>query len=543
MAFDLLDEQWVPVVDEDGNPREVGLARLLLEAHTLRWIDGEAPVVTAAVYRLLLALAHRVYGPRSGREWERLWDADGFPEADWLKYREDFGDRFDLFGPRPFLQCPTLPAEKMGSAAQLILSRAVGNNATLFDHTTSRDVVELEPSVAARWLVTTQAFDSGGLKTPYRSDKSSERGLCNYFGTMVVEGATLKETLLLNMPVYAPARGLPNPTRPDDCPQWELAEPPKPDPDKEGRPPRGWTDLLTWPARRILLREAERDGRSLVDGVVITPGTRLRTELAEAELMAAFRQPRMAKVKKNVVPDGPKLPVVLEEPRGVWRHCRELLLPAPPGNPRQRPRVLEHIAERAPDGQVYSLRVFGQQLDPKGGAVHTWLQEAIPAPVALLRVNEADERLEQLLGYAVGLADDVGSALEWAEKLYDEALGADRAHAKRRSPLGQWYWPALSAPFDEVLRELGTALDDARRQGKVSQRALFAPFEHWREVVRGAAQQAMRTWAWKLPRESGRQVFAVAEAESSFQRRVTYLFRDYGTDLDRCRDFDEDTDD
>ncbi|WP_307845767.1 type I-E CRISPR-associated protein Cse1/CasA [Saccharomonospora sp. NB11] len=543
MTFDLLDEQWVPVVDRDGRPREVSLAEALLQAHTLRWVEGEAPVVTAAMYRLLLALAHRAFGPASNREWHALWSADRFPEQAWQAYREKFNDRFDLFGPRPFLQCSALPAEKMGTPAQLVLNRAVGNNATLFDHTTSDDVVELDPAVAARWLVTVQAFDTGGLKTPYRTDKSSERGLCNYFGTVVVEGATLKETLLLNMPVYCPGRGVPVPTRPNDCPQWELDQPPGPEPDKEGRAPRGWTDLLTWPTRRILLREADRGGRSVVDGVVITPGTRLRTELAEAELMAAFRQPRLVKSKKGMVPTGPKLPVQLEEQRGVWRYCRELLLPAPPGNLRQRPKVLDHVADRAPEEQVYSLRVFGQQLDQKGGAVHTWLQETVPAPVALLRVNDVDERVEQLLGFAVGLADDVGSALERAEKIYDEALRREQGSAKRRSPMPQWYWPRLSVPFSEVLRELGTVLDAGLREGEVSEPALFAPFERWRETVRDAAKQAIHTWAWKLPRESGRQVFALAEAEAAFQRRMTYLCRDYDIDVNRCRDFDEDTDD
>ncbi len=542
MAFDLLDEHWVPVVGEDRNPEEVGLAEAFTRAHELRWVEGEAPVVTAAVYRLLLALAHRVYGPDSGKSWHALWDAPCFPDGPLLEYRSRFFDRFDLFGARPFLQCPGLPREKMGSAAQLVLNRSVGNNATLFDQTTAGDRPELDAAVAARWLVTVHAFDPGGLKTPYRSDKSSERALCNFFGTVVVEGATLKDTLLLNMPVYAPGRGKPNPTRPDDCPQWELDTPPSPEPDKERRPPRGWTDLLTWPSRRILLQESRHNGRSTVNGVVITPGTRLRTELADAELMAAFRQ-RMTKTKHGLFPAGPKYPVVLEELRGVWRHCRELLLPAPPANPRQRPRVLDHVAEYAPDDEVYSLRVFGQQLDPKGGAVQTWFQETVPAPVALLRVNDTDDRVEQLLGYAVGLADDIGAALQWLERLYDEALAAERAHARRRSTLSQWYWPELPAPFGTVLRDLGVVLQNAQTAGSVSQAALFAPFEWWKETVRRVANAAVRTWAGQLPRESGRQLWALADAESRFQSRLGGLCRDYDIDLDRCRDEDEDNGD
>ncbi|MCZ9341096.1 type I-E CRISPR-associated protein Cse1/CasA, partial [Streptomyces sp. TRM76130] len=86
-----------------------------------------------------------------------------------------------------------------GSTAKLVAHRATGSNRTLFDHTTADQRPLLQPAEAARWLVTTQAYDTSGTKQPYRTERSAEGGLGNRFGCVLVEGASLHETLLLNM--------------------------------------------------------------------------------------------------------------------------------------------------------------------------------------------------------------------------------------------------------------------------------------------------------------------------------------------------------
>ncbi|MCZ9339614.1 type I-E CRISPR-associated protein Cse1/CasA, partial [Streptomyces sp. TRM76130] len=70
-------------------------------------------------------------------------------------------------------------------------------------------------------------------------------------GCVLVEGASLHETLLLNMQLYQPEAELPPRTTAQDRPVWEASQPPNPEPD--ARAPLGWTDLLSWPSRRILL--------------------------------------------------------------------------------------------------------------------------------------------------------------------------------------------------------------------------------------------------------------------------------------------------
>ncbi|MHA6802944.1 type I-E CRISPR-associated protein Cse1/CasA [Salinifilum ghardaiensis] len=532
-TFDLLTEPWLPVVTCDGKTDEVSLREAFTRAHELRWLEGESPVVTAALHRMLLAFAHRCYGPKDDAAWERLWKASSLHENEqdeqaFEEYVERFSDRFDLFHPeRPFMQAPGLREKAPGSVSQLLPHRATGNNATLFDHTTSDEHVAISPAQAARWLVTLQAFDAGGMKTPYRTDKSSEAGLANRFATTLVEGSTLHETLVLNMPLYHPDAGYPEPSFPEDCPVWELDDPPGPEPDQQGRAPYGWTDVLTWPSRRVLLHPTRTEQGLRVDGAVITPGTRLRTELPKSELMAAFRY-RTKKRGKNIVKEGPAQPVVLEELRGVWRHARELLLGDGEDAHRERPRTLAHLAERAGDEllsreSVYTLRVFGQQLNSQGGAVHAWQQETLPAPVALLRADPRNDAVGELLGLAVGLADDVGDALKRLERDCTAALSGENPSQRRL--LAQWYWPRLSEPFADLLRASGRALNlDDRGQ---RQRALFDALDQWREDVRRTAKKAADRWAGNVPRGDARHLQALAQSMNDFEGLLIWLCKQF----------------
>ncbi|MFI9388974.1 type I-E CRISPR-associated protein Cse1/CasA [Kutzneria sp. NPDC052558] len=511
MRFDLLTRPWIPVVDLAGERREVSLARLILGAHQFRRIVAEAPPMTAALHRLVLAVMHRAYAPRDDEQWSELWSRRRLPFAPLHAYLTEHRARFDLLDQdRPFLQCPKLGVKAWSSAAKLVPFRASGNNVTLFDHTTDAETVALPLAEAARWLVTAQAFDPGGMKTPFDKDKSSERAPCNYFGVVVVEGATLRETLLLNTHEYSPDDERPPMTGPDDRPAWEDPQAPRAEPDL--RPPLGWTDLLTWPSRRILLGASEHDGRPVVDKVVITPGVRLRSQLPEVELMAAFRQPTLnGKPKK----DAPLLPVRLREVRGVWRHSVELLL-AGDDRTRRRPRMLDQIATLAehghlPDDTVYTLRIFGQQLDKNNAVVESWAEEEILAPVALLRARDAS--VSNLLGYAVKLADDVGDALRALERDHRGDMRGEPA-----STIDLDYWPRLPSPFAEFTRTLGAAL----RAGGENATAV----QGWATAVRAAARTAADLWAEGSPRQ-GRNLLTAGKQHVRFTGRLETIIAVY----------------
>ena len=538
MFFNLLEEPWLPVMPRDGTQvEEVSLADLLCHARRYRCLAGSTPTMTAALYRMVLALIHRVYGPESLSRWGELWRAEnGFPGQELAAYADAYGDRFDLFDARrPFFQCPALAAKKASSTAQLVAYRAAGIGRTLFDHTTAAESLALPPAEAARWLITAQMYDTGGLKTEYTKTKGSKAALGNRFACTVIEGQTLHETLLLNTVVYKPAAEQPWMTTGRDRPVWEADEPPDPEPDE--RPPHGWTDLLTWPSRRILLKNGPDGQDALITGVVLTPGTRLNADLADVELMAAFSRPWLKGSKR-----GPLKPVLLQDVTGVWRHSRDLLLsadplwwstsarrtrrrdtsmPIPAEDPeRRRPAPLDQIAAAAddaliPDTAVYTLRIFGQQLRGKNAATHTWYEEAIPAPVALIRA--ADERVGHLIGQATTLAAHLGAALGEMQRSYHRAAGgrADSTERKHEDAvptiLEIEYWPRLAAPFADFLRELGEAVAN----GDSEQPAL----NRWAAEAAQVADSAARTWLHAIPRHDRILLEAVTCHENYQQAR------------------------
>ncbi|WP_394614508.1 type I-E CRISPR-associated protein Cse1/CasA [Lentzea sp. JNUCC 0626] len=521
-SYDLLTQAWLPVVDLNGRQELVSLARLVLSAHRIRRIVGETSSMTAALHRLVLALLHRAYGPASEEEWAQLWKLPSLPSTPLVGYLRGQESRFDLFDAQhPFLQCTGLARLVPATAAKLVPYRSVGNNVTLFDKTIDSDQVLLTPAEAARWLVTVQSFDPGGMKTPFEKDKSSQRAPCALLGVVLVEGETLKETLLLNMLTYRPEHEQPAPSTADDGPIWEQKTSPSPLPDK--RAPRGWTDLLTWPARRILLSAQQTDGALVVNGVTITPGVRLNTELVHVEMMAAFRKPSGPKGQPKR--DAPMLPVRLHPVRGVWRHSVELLMTNlwEEGRTRQRPRTLEQISELAERGHlpadaVYTLRVFDQKLDSKGTVVETWLEEVVPAPVAVLRSR--DKTLGGLLGCAIAYADNVGAALRHMQRNYRVEKQGNREN-KRVTPtwsLDVEYWPKLTRPFATYLVDVARASEE----GESSQE----PTNVWQKQVAAIARHAADRWAEGSPAE-GRDLLLRGKHQGQFLGRLSELTRTF----------------
>jgi CRISPR system Cascade subunit CasA len=520
------------VITCSGEPENVGLEEVLNRANEFRWLQGETPTVTAALHRLLVALVLRVHFARLGltsweERWSELWHRGSFPADRLDRYLNGDGDspgcrgRFDLFGARPFFQTTDIPEDIEGSTAKLTMFRAAGNNATLFNHTVEDERADLSPAEAARWLVTVQAFDTGGLKAGKRPSTPSHG---SSFATVVIEGSNLHETLLLNLP-WADDSLAPQP-EPGDLPVWER------DPavfqgseeaDKRGRNHSGPLGLLTWQSRHILLRGRESDSGVVVHDAVILPGPRLGLHLAGDEHMAAFHR---TFTKKKGVPgkgvSGGWNSVQLEELRGVWRHCRELLLTDEDNDAqreRLRPRNLDRVAalheeqNGLPESTVYTLRILGQQLAPNPGAVETWLEEVVPAPVAVLRAKPWETRLAPLMGLAVEFADQVGDQLKFLERDYHAALRDQPRKNAERKLLQQWFWPRLAEHFNRYLVDLGEDI-------QTDQNSVFSHTIKWADTVEETAMRAQYRWAEILPRSSPRNVIALAQCTTEFRKQV-----------------------
>ena len=154
LRFNLVDEPWLPCVQNDGQPIELGLYDVLVQAHTLRELHDETPLTIAALHRLLLAVLHRIFGPENRKGWSQLWHKGRWDEQALRDYFDRWRSRFDLFDDDyPFYQSPDPPGEPE-PLNRLSLPHAY--NSTLFEHQMADGTLSVPAAQAARWLVTMQ---------------------------------------------------------------------------------------------------------------------------------------------------------------------------------------------------------------------------------------------------------------------------------------------------------------------------------------------------------------------------------------------------
>ncbi|NLE75776.1 MAG: type I-E CRISPR-associated protein Cse1/CasA, partial [Chloroflexi bacterium] len=302
-SFDLVHTRWIPCVRDDGTGDELGLREVLAQAHELQEVAGESPLVTAALYRLLLAVLHRVLGPRSYENWGQLWAAGSWSMSQLDRYFERWRSRFDLFHPeRPFYQAADARV-KPKSVSSLVHDVASGNNATLFDHHTDAEGLALSPAQAARLLLAAQSFGLAGLSgLPQKfTDGPCARGII-----FLVTGSSVFETLALNLVRYPEAAFMPH--TPQDRPAWEMDDPFTPD----RSVPYGYLDYLTWQNRRILLLPESAGVQALVRQMTQAPG--LRLDAGALDPLKHYR----------AHPDRGFLPLRFTEGRALWRDSAAL---------------------------------------------------------------------------------------------------------------------------------------------------------------------------------------------------------------------------
>ncbi len=264
-SFNLVDQKWIPCVHPDERVEEFSLREALTKAHELRGIQGDSPLETAALYRLLLAVLHSALrGPRNRSEWADLWAKDCWEPSLVNGYLDKWRYRFDLFDPvRPFYQALDEPKAPK-PALQLTHGMSTANE--LFEHDTVTEDVILGSSQAARMLLVGQAFGLGGLCHPQLKISLTNAPLTRGI-IFLVEGNNLFETLILNLLRYVDDRPLP--TIGEDKPAWEMDDPYMPN----RKQPRGYLDYLTWQNRKLqLIPEEDSDGKLVVSQIRIARG-------------------------------------------------------------------------------------------------------------------------------------------------------------------------------------------------------------------------------------------------------------------------------
>jgi CRISPR system Cascade subunit CasA len=256
--FDLTHEGWLPCLDREGKPLHqlLGLREIFAQAHELRDINGDSPLVDAALYRLLLAILHRNFQNTVIKRWQELWDHQKFDMRTLDAYFDEWQDqkqRFFLYHPtHPFFQSPkAYGGGDHGQlfdkgVADLMQEVASGDKPTLFNHTIyHKDVDEgnfaLSLPEAARLLIAIEAYKlpGTGAKTDVGARASFETAPLVDGILFIARGRTLFETLMLNL--LEITNGDPFLQKITDCPCWE-----RDDPFAARNIPDGYIDYLTW---------------------------------------------------------------------------------------------------------------------------------------------------------------------------------------------------------------------------------------------------------------------------------------------------------
>ncbi|WP_051877130.1 type I-E CRISPR-associated protein Cse1/CasA [Streptomyces natalensis] len=482
MEFNLVDDDWLPVVFTDGSPGELSLREVLVRAHEVRSLALDVPSQVPPVVRLLLAVAHRALaGPTDEKQWRTWWDEAAFNETVINSYLDEYRSRFGLFDAQaPFMQGGGLQAlnGKTKTAALLVPHVASGNNVPLFSAERDARPDALSPAQAARWLLHAHAWDTAAIKTGAVGDKKAKAGkttgnpvgALGQLGVIMPMGPTLWHTLMCNLlPTEAAAGG--------DLPVWE--RPPLTGQWAE-RMPKGRLELYTWPARRIRLipePDAGLPGGVAVRKVVVCGGDRIALTTGQELRGWMSSEPHSAWKRSENLERKRKFPLVYwpvrhRVERQLWRGLAPLLaraeLPSTAAGkdaPTLRgPAVLAQLGTRerlsALKGMPLRVLAVGFEYGNQSAVIDEAYGDELPLPIAVLSAQDDDWRNAVL--DAVAAAEGAVRALAYLAENLAVASGCRPSEegllAGHRERARETAYAELDAPFR---RWLALLADDA----------------------------------------------------------------------------------
>lgn len=495
-TFDLIHEPWLVVRDVDGGSRLVGILPALEQAHRLAGLSGDVPTQVFALTRLLLAVLHGACtGPRDVDEWQQLWEAERLPAQRIADYLDRYRDRFDLFHPNtPFLQVAGLRTAK-GEVSELTKLVADVPNGVPFFTTRDGAGLTLSYAEAARWLVHCQAFDPSGIKSGAVGDKRVKNGKgypvgvawSGLLGGLLLEGASLKQTLLLNLiardfPDYGRDPGVVRPV-------WERDPVGAAEEVDGGRAPAGPVDLYVWQSRRVRLVASAGQ----VTGVLVANGERLTPQnMHGAEPHTAWRRSQAQERKL-----GSSTPVYMprehDPDRAIWRGL-ESLLPATSsrqgasGAAALAPGILEWLSylgleEVIGPGERVQVRAIGMVYGSNSSVIADIVHDTLA-----LRAILARRDAESLAAVATSCVQAAENGARCVGNLAGDLAAAAGGHsAGPRGHAMEQIYAQLDTLFRRWLLTLGTDTDEVAAQTR------------WHEQVAQIARSAARELLRHLP--------------------------------------------
>lgn len=529
LTFDLINQPWLPVRTLDGETAELSLVETIARAHKLAALSGDLPTQDFALTRLLLAILHAALdGPRDLDDWERLWNAERLPAEQVESYLDKYRSRFDLFHPRtPFFQVADLHTTKGETSELSKLIADVPNGRPFFTNRLGRDL-SLSYAEAARWVVHCQAFDPSGIKSGAEGDSRVKNGKGYPIGTswsgrlggVLPEGATLRETLLLNL--IPRDFGITAASSAKDRPTWER-EPQGPQVREDPPLPTGPVDLYTWQSRRIrLVPESGQVTRVLIcNGDPCEPQNRHRVEPHTGWRRSQAQEKKLGKPLVY-------MPREHDPERSIWRGLNSLL-PAAVGAQGKdaatglAAAVLEWLSELTTEvlGGAFPVRVrtIGMVYGSQSSVTDDIVDDALSLRAELVRrdamhlvgvvvncVDAADKAAWALGSLALNLAQAAGKVPPSKPGMPDLTDVADRTRAIELA------YGELDVPFRAWLAKLGPDSDPTAVQvewHKIADQVI--------RVLADDLQRRAPAAAW-IGRRVGNRLVTAAHAASWFDR-------------------------
>lgn len=534
-SFDLTARPWIGVLRHDGTHDELSLGQLFAQADGLRRIAGDLPTQEFTLLRLLLAVAHDALdGPCDLDEWRDLWaDKQCFDAVE--AYLDTHRERFDLLHPTaPFMQTAGLRTAKDEVFSLNRLVADVPNGEPFF---TSRmpTVERLTYAEAARWVVHAHAYDTSGIKSGAVGDERVKAGKVYPLGTgwagslggVFVEGASLRETLLLNL-IAADAEAIESAQC--DRPAWR-AQPCGPGGSE--RTPTGLLDLYTWQTRRVRLHHD--DGG--VHGVVLGYGDPLvPRNLQRREPMTAWRRSQAQEKKLGRSPV--YLPREHDPARAAWRGIAALVADRTDSGqstqaaPYLRPAILEWIAELVTDGALprgflVQARLIGAAYGTQQSVIDEVVDDHLAMPVVLLHRQD-----RTCARQAIGAAEDADLAVRAVGDLAtDLARAAGSEGEGARQAARERAFAALENPYRTWLAVLGNADDPFERRRSWQRQVHRILGRLGDQLIASAGESAWQGRTVTSPK--GTQWLSTGLADTWFRARLAKTLGQAGTAEDR----------
>ncbi|MDR1688964.1 MAG: type I-E CRISPR-associated protein Cse1/CasA [Clostridiales bacterium] len=467
--FNLLDEPWILVSNQNGEAQMLSITDVFARAHELYGLSGELPTQDTAILRLLLAILHSVFTytdekgeaiPEGGvyNFWQRLFLKGRFPMEAIERYLQQYHERFWLFHPeRPFYQIANMEKGTPYGASKLIgeLSES-SNKLRLFQSRNGSAKEKLSFDEAARWLPYLISFDDTSSK-PTRGEKlpSPGAGWLGKLGMVYALGSNFFETMMLNF-ILTNDEGERWKT---GGAAWEL-DSPRTGERVEVALQFSQAALLTLQSRRVFL---ERKGK-FVTGFRLLGGDFFQKENAFTEQMTVWQTSKDR--EDSYTPKRHKAE------RQMWRDFTPLLVKT---DNIHTPGIVRWLGELQDENIIQPkqirLRASAVQYGDKDFFVTDILDDVLSVNAALL--SKLGEAWNIRISREVAIIDKVVSCLGYFASDLAEASGGSREGSAQRSNACEEAYFTLDIPFREWLANIDP--DDENMDETI---------KAWREIVR-----------------------------------------------------------